>query len=92
MVRWWHVAAVFGVVGPANAGDLSLERIMLSSGGVGREFQRSRLARCELDLVVGQPRDLSSGAVRELLRQATKRSGGSGRSRSAETRHGQHRG
>jgi len=25
----------FAVVGPANAGDLSLERMMLSSGGVG---------------------------------------------------------
>ena len=35
MVRWWHVAAVFAGVGPANAGDLALERIMLSSGGVG---------------------------------------------------------
>jgi hypothetical protein len=35
MVRWWHAAAVFGVIGPADAADLSLERIMLSSGGVG---------------------------------------------------------
>ena len=35
MVKWWHAAAVFAVVGPANAADLSLQRIMLSSGGVG---------------------------------------------------------
>jgi hypothetical protein len=35
MVRWWYAVAVFAVVGPANAADLSLQRIMLSSGGVG---------------------------------------------------------
>ena len=35
MFRWWQAAAVFAVVGPANAADLSLQRIMLSSGGVG---------------------------------------------------------
>src|SRR5947208_3781921 len=35
MSRWWQVAALFAVVGPANAADLSLQRIMLSSGGVG---------------------------------------------------------
>ena len=35
MVRWWHAVVIFGLIGPANAGDLSLDRIMLSSGGVG---------------------------------------------------------
>jgi len=35
MVRWWHLAALLALVGPANAADLSLQRIMLSSGGVG---------------------------------------------------------
>ena len=35
MFRWWQAAAVFAVVGPANAAELSLQRIMLSSGGVG---------------------------------------------------------
>src|SRR3984893_4848974 len=35
MVRWWHLAALLAVVGPANGADLSLQRIMLSSGGVG---------------------------------------------------------
>jgi hypothetical protein len=35
MVRWWHLAALLAVVGPANAADLSLQRVMLSSGGVG---------------------------------------------------------
>src|SRR5713101_4124176 len=35
MVRWWHLAALLAVVGPANGADLSLRRIMLSSGGVG---------------------------------------------------------
>src|SRR5947208_10991620 len=35
MSRWWQVAALFAVVGPANAADLSLQRFMLSSGGVG---------------------------------------------------------
>ena len=35
MNRWWLAAASLAVVGPVNAADLSLERIMLSSGGVG---------------------------------------------------------
>jgi hypothetical protein len=35
MVRWWHLAALLALVGPANAADLSLQRVMLSSGGVG---------------------------------------------------------
>src|SRR6266853_1047109 len=35
MFRWWQAAAVFAVVAPANAADLSLQRVMLSSGGVG---------------------------------------------------------
>ena len=34
MNRWWLAAALLAVVGPVNAADLSLERIMLSSGGV----------------------------------------------------------
>jgi hypothetical protein len=39
--RWWLTAALLAavgpvaVVGPVSAADLSLERIMLSSGGVG---------------------------------------------------------
>ena len=35
MNRWWLTAALLAVVEPVNAADLSLERIMLSSGGVG---------------------------------------------------------
>ena len=35
MSRLWQAAAFFVVVGPANAADLSLQRVMLSSGGVG---------------------------------------------------------
>jgi hypothetical protein len=35
MFRWRQTAAVFAVVGPADAAELSLQRIMLSSGGVG---------------------------------------------------------
>ncbi|HWX31346.1 MAG TPA: hypothetical protein VNZ53_28405, partial [Steroidobacteraceae bacterium] len=35
MNRWWLAAALLAVVRPVNAADLSLERIMLSSGGVG---------------------------------------------------------
>src|ERR1700730_15530390 len=35
MNRWWLAAALLAVIGPVNATDLSLERIMLSSGGVG---------------------------------------------------------
>jgi len=35
MNRWWLAAALSAVVGPVNAADLSLNQIMLSSGGVG---------------------------------------------------------
>ena len=35
MVRWWQAAVLLAVIEPANAADLSLQRIMLSSGGVG---------------------------------------------------------
>src|SRR5882757_10124720 len=35
MSRLWQAAAFFAVVAPANAADLSLQRVMLSSGGVG---------------------------------------------------------
>ena len=35
MVRWWLLAALLAVAGPADGADLSLQRIMLSSGGVG---------------------------------------------------------
>ena len=60
-------------------------------GDIG-EFQRSRLARCQLDAAVGQPCDLSPSAVRKLLRQATECSGRSGWPRSAITRYRQRRG
>src|SRR5215469_4784464 len=35
MVRLWLASVLFAVAGPANAADLSLQRVMLSSGGVG---------------------------------------------------------
>jgi len=35
MAKWWLGAVLFAVIGPTNAADLSLQRIMLSSGGVG---------------------------------------------------------
>ena len=35
MVRRWPAAIFFAMIGPANAADLELQRIMLSSGGVG---------------------------------------------------------
>ena len=35
MVRWWQAAVLFAMLEPANAADLELQRIMLSSGGVG---------------------------------------------------------
>lgn len=35
MVRRWLAAVLFPAAGPANAADLSLQRVMLSSGGVG---------------------------------------------------------
>ena len=35
MVRRWPAAVLFVVAGPVNAADLSLQRVMLSSGGVG---------------------------------------------------------
>jgi len=42
MGRWRQAAVLLAVVGPANAADLSLQRIMLSSGGVGYFDMRPR--------------------------------------------------
>ena len=35
MLRWWLGAVLFITIWPAHAADLSLQRVMLSSGGVG---------------------------------------------------------
>ena len=66
MVRWWHAAAVFGVIGPADAADLSLERIMLSSGGVGYfEYEATVDANATLNLDV--PLDQVDDILKSLV-------------------------
>jgi hypothetical protein len=66
MVRWWHAVVIFSVIGPANAGDLALERIMLSSGGVGYfEYQATvdGDATLSLDVPLDQVDDILKSLV-----------------------------
>jgi hypothetical protein len=61
MVRWWQAVVVFALIGPANAGDLSLERIVLSSGGVGYFEYEATVdgdARLSLDVPLDQVDDI----------------------------------
>ncbi len=66
MVRWWHAAAVFVLLGPANAADLSLKRIMLSSGGVGYFEYEATVdgnATVSLDVPIDQVDDILKSLV-----------------------------
>src|SRR5712671_4891163 len=66
MVRWWQAAVLLAVVGPGNAGDLSLKRIMLSSGGVGYfEYEASvdGNATLSLDVPIDQVDDVLKSLV-----------------------------
>jgi hypothetical protein len=66
MFRWWQAAVVFAVIGPANAADLSLQRIMLSSGGVGYfEYQAmvDGNATLSLDVPLDQVDDILKSLV-----------------------------
>jgi hypothetical protein len=49
MMRCWRAAAFFVLIGPANAADLSLQLIILSSGGVGQHVVSNQMG----DLGVG---------------------------------------
>jgi hypothetical protein len=66
MGRWWCAAAVFAVLGPANAADLSLARVMLSSGGVGYFEYEARVdgnATLSLDVPLDQVDDILKSLV-----------------------------
>src|SRR5438309_358794 len=66
MSRWWQAAAFFVVVGPANAADLSLQRVMLSSGGVGyfeHEATVDGNATLNLDVPIDQVDDILKSLV-----------------------------
>src|ERR1700704_1100488 len=66
MFRWWQAAAGFAVVGAAGAADLSLQRIMLSSGGVGYfEYEASvdGNATLSLDVPIDQVDDILKSLV-----------------------------
>ncbi len=66
VVRWWHAAAVFALVAPANAADLSLKRIMLSSGGVGYFEYEARVdgnATVSLDVPIDEVDDILKSLV-----------------------------
>ena len=61
MVRWWQAAVLFAMLEPANAADLELQRIMLSSGGVGYFEYEATVdgnARLSLDVPLGQVDDI----------------------------------
>jgi len=66
MVRWWQAAVLLAVVGPANAADLSLQRIMLSSGGVGYFEYEATVdgnATLSLDVPIDQVDDILKSLV-----------------------------
>ena len=66
MVRWWHLAVLLALVVPANAADLSLQRVMLSSGGVGYfEYQATvdGDATLSLDVPLDQVDDILKSLV-----------------------------
>ena len=66
MVRWWQAAVLLAVVGPANGADLSLQRIMLSSGGVGYfEYEATVDGNAELSLDV--PLDQVDDILKSLV-------------------------
>ena len=66
MVRWWHLAVLLALVVPADAADLSLQRVMLSSGGVGYfEYQATvdGDATLSLDVPLDQVDDILKSLV-----------------------------
>jgi len=66
MNRGWLAAALLAVVGPVNAADLSLERIMLSSGGVGYfEYEATVEGNATLNLDV--PLDQVDDILKSLV-------------------------
>src|SRR4029450_13410161 len=66
MVRWWQAAVLLAVVGPANGADLSLQRITLSSGGVGYfEYEATVDGNGELSL--GGPLDQVDDILKSLV-------------------------
>ena len=69
MFRWWQAAAVFAVVVPANAADLSLQRVMLSSGGVGY-FEYEAVVDGNTTLSLDVPLDQVDGLIGSASRWA----------------------
>ena len=66
MSRLWLAAAFFVVVGSANAADLSLQQVMLSSGGVGYFEYEATVdgnATLNLDVPIDQVDDILKSLV-----------------------------
>jgi hypothetical protein len=64
MSRLWLAAAFFVVVGSANAADLSLQQVMLSSGGVGYfEYEATVDGNATLNLDVRSTRSMTFSKV-----------------------------
>jgi len=66
MFRGWQAAAVFAIIGPANAADLSLQRIMLSSGGVGY-FEYEAVVDGNVTLSLDVPLDQVDDILKSLV-------------------------
>jgi hypothetical protein len=66
MVRWWHLAALLALVVPANAADLSLQRVMLSSGGVGY-FEYQATVGGDATLTLDVPLDQVDDILKSLV-------------------------
>ena len=70
MNRWWLAAALLAVVEPVNAADLLLERIMLSSGGVGY-FEYEAVVDGNATLSLDVPRRAIATCLSPLGRTST---------------------
>jgi hypothetical protein len=66
MRGWWGAAAVLAAIGPAHGADLSLQRVVLSSGGVGY-FEYSATVDGDASLALDVPLDQIDDVLKSLV-------------------------
>jgi hypothetical protein len=66
MVRWWQAAVILAMLEPASAADLALQRVILSSGGVGY-FEYEALVDGNAILSLDVPTDQVDDILKSLV-------------------------